>query len=50
MSQVYCSDLEQKMILVFKVFDFDSDGKISAEDVKLILSYIPNNVRPQQLS
>lgn len=31
------------MGLVFKIFDFDSDGKISSDDIKLILSYIPFN-------
>ncbi len=41
MIQVYCSTLDEKMQLVFKMFDFDSDGKISAQDVRLILSYIP---------
>lgn len=27
--------------LIFKLYDFDRDGKISKEDVKLVLSYIP---------
>lgn len=26
---------------MFNIFDFDGDGKISAEDVRLVLSYIP---------
>lgn len=38
---VYSSALEDKMQLVFNIFDFDCDGKISAEDVRLVLSYIP---------
>jgi Ca2+-binding EF-hand superfamily protein len=38
---VYSSNLEDKMQLVFNIFDFDCDGKISAEDVRLVLSYIP---------
>lgn len=41
MIQVFSSTLDEKMQLVFKMFDFDSDGKISAQDVRLILSYIP---------
>lgn len=42
MQQVYSSTLEEKMQLVFSIFDFDCDGKISAEDVNLVLSYIPS--------
>lgn len=41
MQQVYSSNLDEKMRLTFDMFDFDNDGKISAEDVKLVLSYIP---------
>jgi len=41
MTLVYSSTLEEKMQLVFNIFDFDFDGKISAEDVRLVLSYIP---------
>jgi Ca2+-binding EF-hand superfamily protein len=29
------------MNLTFKMFDFDNDGFITAEDVRLVLSYIP---------
>ena len=43
MLEIYSSDIDGKMNLVFKVFDFDGDGKISAEDVKMILSYIPRS-------
>lgn len=42
MQQVYSSNLDEKMRLTFDMFDFDNDGKISAEDVKLVLSYIPS--------
>lgn len=41
MSTIYCSDLIQKMNLVFSLYDFDNDGYIQREDVKLLLSYIP---------
>jgi len=42
MQQVYSSNLDEKMRLTFDMFDFDNDGKITAEDVKLVLSYIPS--------
>lgn len=41
MLEIYSSDLDGKMNLVFKVFDFDNDSFITAEDVRMILSYIP---------
>jgi Ca2+-binding EF-hand superfamily protein len=43
MLEIYSSDIDGKMNLVFKVFDFDGDGKITAEDVRIILSYIPRS-------
>jgi Ca2+-binding EF-hand superfamily protein len=50
MQLVYSSTLEDKMQLVFNIFDFDCDGKISAEDVKLVLSYIPSRKLNSSLS
>ena len=41
MSIIYCSDLITKMGLVFSLYDFDNDGYIQREDVKILLSYIP---------
>lgn len=46
---VYCSQLEQKMGLAFRIYDFDCDGKISAEDVNLVISYIPQNKKDSLL-
>ena len=43
MLEIYSSDIDGKMNLVFKVFEFDGDGKISSEDVRMILSYIPRS-------
>lgn len=41
MSQVYSSTVEEKMKMCFEMYDFDQDGRISAEDIRLVLSYIP---------
>jgi Ca2+-binding EF-hand superfamily protein len=50
MMLVYSSTLEEKMQLAFNIFDFDCDGRISAEDVKLVLSYIPSRKINSSLS
>ncbi len=41
MFKVYYSKLESKIKLVFDMYDFDGDGKISKEDVRIILVYVP---------
>lgn len=38
----YGSNLDRKMKIVFQMFDFDCDGIICPEDVKMVLNYIPN--------
>lgn len=38
--RIFVAPLDQKMQFVFRVYDFDSDGKITKEDVRIILSYI----------
>lgn len=35
------SDFDTKMKLTFDMYDFNSDGLITKEDVRLILSYMP---------
>lgn len=35
------------MKIVFEAYDFDNDGRISAEDVRLVLSYIPFRHEPR---
>lgn len=50
MSTIYCSDLIQKMGLVFSLYDFDNDGYIQREDVKLLLSYIPLRAQEMKIS
>ena len=39
--KVYYSNLEIKIKLSFDIYDFDKDGYITQEDVRLILSHIP---------
>ena len=39
--KIYNSNLETKIKLAFDMYDFDKDGYIRKEDVRLILSYIP---------
>jgi len=41
MLRVFSSCTETKMKLTFNMFDFDGDGKITADDVYILLSYIP---------
>jgi Ca2+-binding EF-hand superfamily protein len=41
MFKVYYSKLESKIKLVFDIYDFDSDGFISKEDIRIVLSHIP---------
>jgi Ca2+-binding EF-hand superfamily protein len=41
MVQLYNSKIEEKISLVFKIFDFNSDGQVTADDIKVILSYLP---------
>jgi Ca2+-binding EF-hand superfamily protein len=41
MLDVYGCSLEARMKLVFDIFDFNGDHLISAQEVKMILSYIP---------
>mmetsp|Transcript_20571 Transcript_20571/g.22930 ORF Transcript_20571/g.22930 Transcript_20571/m.22930 type:complete len:783 (+) Transcript_20571:2-2350(+) len=39
--KVYYSSFEAQVKLVFDIYDFDRDGFITKEDVRIILSYIP---------
>lgn len=39
--KIYYSNLDTKLKLAFDLYDFDKDGFIIKEDVKLILSHIP---------
>jgi Ca2+-binding EF-hand superfamily protein len=39
--KVYYSSLEDKIKLSFEMYDFDNDGYIDKEDVRLVMSHIP---------
>jgi Ca2+-binding EF-hand superfamily protein len=39
--KIYYSKFEDQVKLVFNIYDFDQDGFITKEDVRIILSYIP---------
>ena len=41
MITLFSSDLEQLLLFILKFYDFDRDQKISKEDVRVVLSYIP---------
>lgn len=43
MVKIFLGDLESKMLFTFEMFDFDNDGYITAEDVRIMMSYIPLN-------
>lgn len=50
--KIYYSNLETKIKLSFDIYDFDRDGYITKEDVRLILSHVPivNQVQGQNIN
>ena len=41
--KLYMGSFEETIEIIFKILDFDKDGIIKKEDVKLLLSYLPIN-------
>ena len=41
LQDLYMGDFETTLELIFKILDFDKDGKITKEDTKVLLSYLP---------
>lgn len=39
--KIFLGNLEEKMMFTFEMYDFDQDGFISAEDVRIMMSYMP---------
>ena len=51
--KIYFSSYDTKCQLVFDIYDFDADGEVSREDVRIILSYIPQvstTIRDMEMS
>ena len=38
---IFIGSLEDKIKFTFKMYDFDKDGLITPEDIRLIMSYLP---------
>lgn len=39
----YCSDFDEKIKLIFEIYDFDNDGLINQNDIITIISCMPVN-------
>ena len=44
MTIIFSENFDKLSKFIFDFYDFDKDGKISKEDVKVVLSYIPLNI------
>ena len=49
---IFIGDLDSKMHFTFNMYDFDDDGYITPEDVRIMMSYMPfdRNIRIQQVA
>ena len=45
MSTLFFDSIDKIEKFIFQLYDFDKDGLISKEDVRVVLSYIPLNVK-----
>ncbi len=43
MFKIYYSSLDTQVKMVFEIYDFDKDGFITPEDVRIILGFVPLN-------
>lgn len=50
MKTLFTESYENFVKFIFDFYDFDKDGKISREDMQLVLSFIPLNNTKERLS
>ena len=41
--QLFIGNLDKKMKFTFEMYDFDNDGFVTAEDIRIMMSYMPFN-------
>lgn len=41
MTTIFNGSITDKIRLTFKIYDFDNDGYITPEDIRLVMSYMP---------
>ena len=39
-TKLFLGGLDEKMMFTFEMYDFDNDGFVTAEDVRIMLSYM----------
>ena len=42
---LFTESYEKMLTFIFNLYDFDKDGLISKEDIRVVLSYIPLNTQ-----
>lgn len=42
-TKIFIGDLDTKMKFTFQMYDFDNDGWITPEDIRIMMSYMPFN-------
>ena len=45
MVNLFSGDLDKLIQFIFKFYDFDKDGYVSKEDIRIVLSYVPLNIK-----
>ena len=50
MTRLFTGNFDQLIDFIFEFYDFDKDNKISSEDIRIVLSYIPLKVMDKKIS